>query len=111
MNLDDVDRIGQGRVWTGNQALKNGLVDRLGSLEDAVKYAARLGKLKDYETTTYPEAPGWFEQLASSTKKDDYMERKLRMMLGEYYAPLSFMVNAKEHNMLQARMFFIPHLQ
>lgn len=111
MNLDDVDRIGQGRVWTGNQALKNGLVDRLGSLEDAVKYAARLGKLKDYETTTYPEAPGWFEQLASSTKKDDYMERKLRMVLGEYYAPLSFMVNAKEHNMLQARMFFIPHLQ
>ena len=111
MNLDDVDRIGQGRVWTGNQALKNGLVDRLGSLEDAVKYAARLGKLKDYEATTYPAQPGWFEQFSKATEQDDYMERKMRTMLGQYYEPLSFMVNAKQHNTLQARMFFIPNLQ
>ena len=39
------------------------------------------------------------------------MERKMRTMLGQYYEPLSFMVNAKQHNTLQARMFFIPNLQ
>lgn len=50
-----VDAIGQGRVWSGNEALKNGLVDEIGGLDAAIKYAAKLGKTTDYTTSDYPE--------------------------------------------------------
>ncbi|WP_374948301.1 signal peptide peptidase SppA [Mucilaginibacter sp.] len=50
-----INSIGQGRVWTGEQALKIGLVDRLGNINDAVKSAAKKANLKDYKLITYPE--------------------------------------------------------
>jgi protease-4 len=50
-----INSIGQGRVWTGAQALKIGLVDRLGNISDAVKSAAKKANLKDYKLVTYPE--------------------------------------------------------
>ncbi|MXN92173.1 signal peptide peptidase SppA [Flavobacterium sp. Sd200] len=50
-----VDSIAQGRVWTGTDALKNGLVDEIGGLDDAVKYAAKLGKTTNYSTKNFPE--------------------------------------------------------
>jgi len=54
MSLAEVDSIGQGRVWTGTEAIQNGLVDELGSLEDAVRIAAELAEITDYRTTDYP---------------------------------------------------------
>ena len=47
--MSEVDAIGQGRVWTGNQAIKHGLVDALGSIDDAVDSAAMLADINDYE--------------------------------------------------------------
>jgi protease-4 len=49
-----VDSIGQGRVWSGTEALKNGLVDRLGDIDDAIASAAKKAKLKDYKIISYP---------------------------------------------------------
>jgi len=50
----EVDSIAQGRVWTGVEAVKNGLVDKLGSLNDAVNRAAELAEVSDYRITNYP---------------------------------------------------------
>jgi len=50
-----INSIGQGRVWTGEQALKIGLVDRLGNIDDAIKCAAKKANLKGYKLETYPE--------------------------------------------------------
>jgi protease-4 len=50
-----INSIGQGRVWTGVQALQNGLVDRLGNINDAIKMAAKMAKDKNYKLETYPE--------------------------------------------------------
>jgi protease-4 len=47
-----VDSIAQGRVWAGSEALKLGLVDRIGSLDDAINEAAVLAKVKTYKTQT-----------------------------------------------------------
>lgn len=58
-----INTIGQGRVWTGEQALKNGLVDRLGNMNDAIKSAAKMAKLKDYKLVTYPEQKSMFSAL------------------------------------------------
>lgn len=55
MTTEQVDAIAQGRVWTGTDALKNGLVDELGGLDDALKYAAKIAKIKEYRTENYPE--------------------------------------------------------
>ncbi len=55
MTFDQVDAIAQGRVWTGADAIKNGLVDKLGNLDAAVAHAASLGKTKSYRTENYPE--------------------------------------------------------
>jgi len=55
MTIEQVDAIAQGRVWTGTDALKNGLVDKLGGLDVALKEAAILAKIKTYKTVNYPE--------------------------------------------------------
>ncbi len=111
MNLADVDSIGQGRVWTGQQALKIGLVDRLGGLDAAIAHAAQLAKVKDYATTSYPAAKTWLEDLQDSGRKDDYLERKLRTALGVYYEPLTFLHHMDQNDRMQARIFFLPNLR
>jgi len=50
-----INSIGQGRVWTGEQAITNGLVDRLGNINDAIKSAARMAKIKNYKLKAYPD--------------------------------------------------------
>ncbi|VAW25566.1 Signal peptide peptidase SppA (protease 4) [hydrothermal vent metagenome] len=54
MSIQAVDSIAQGRVWSGVEALKNGLVDELGNLNDAILYAAELAEITDYKTRNYP---------------------------------------------------------
>jgi protease-4 len=55
MSLEKVDAIAQGRVWSGKEALENGLVDELGSMEDAIKYAALISNVTDYRIVNYPQ--------------------------------------------------------
>lgn len=114
MTPEQVDHIGQGRVWTGNQALKIKLVDKLGTLDDAIAVAAQRAKLKSYTVVDTPNKESWMDQLINSTIKRDYMEEKLQTALGEYYAPLRFVSTLngmKPQDCLQARMFFVPNLK
>lgn len=69
ISQNQVDSIGQGRVWTGSQAVKIGLVDRLGSIHDAVIAAARKAKLKDYKLVSYPAMKDPFESLLGSSSE------------------------------------------
>jgi protease IV len=55
MTFDQVDAIAQGRVWSGADAIKLGLVDKIGGMDDALTYAASLVKLKEYATVSFPE--------------------------------------------------------
>lgn len=111
---EQVDHIGQGRVWTGSQALKIKLVDKLGTLDDAIAEAASRAKLKDYDILSTPNKESWVDQILNSTIKRDYMEEKLRTTLGVYYAPLQFVgtlngMSAKDY--LQARIYYIPNIK
>jgi protease-4 len=60
-----INSIGQGRVWTGEQAIKIGLVDRLGNINDAIASAAKKAKLKDYNLVAYPEQKSLFKSFGS----------------------------------------------
>lgn len=80
-----IDSIGQGRVWTGAQALKIGLVDRLGSINDAVKSAAKMAKLKNYRVVDYPEQKSVLSSLSSSISAK-VKEDAVKAELGEQYS-------------------------
>lgn len=79
-----IDSIGQGRVWTGAQAVKIGLVDHLGSLGDAINSAAAKAKIKDYKLVAYPEQKTLLENIGSgiSTEAKIYI---MKQELGESY--------------------------
>lgn len=79
-----IDSIGQGRVWTGEQALKIGLVDRLGNIDDAVKSAAKMAKLKNYKLVSYPEQESMFGQIGSGFSAK-VKESMLKSELGDNY--------------------------
>ncbi|MBV9987775.1 MAG: signal peptide peptidase SppA [Chitinophagaceae bacterium] len=64
-----IDSIAQGRVWTGSHGLGLGLVDRIGTLQDAVECAARMARAKDYRVREYPEKKNFLEQLMNNYKK------------------------------------------
>lgn len=72
MKVDMVDSIGQGRVWSGEQAKQLGLVDGLGGLKEAVQEAAKLAKVSDYTTAVYPKPvdpfEAFFEGLSENSK-------------------------------------------
>ena len=93
MKPGEVDSIGQGRVWLATDAIKIKLVDKLGSLDDAVKKAAELAKLEEYHTASYPHEGSWMDQfLSMSDKKGSYLDSKLqnelKALLGDLYEPL-----------------------
>jgi len=109
MRVADVDSIAQGRVWTGAQAVKIKLVDKLGTLDDAVAEAARRAGVKRYDVMRAPAPLSWIDQLMESTTSD-YMENRVRSALGAYYEPLMFLESLEGSNALQARIPFEPNL-
>ena len=110
MSQDSVKVIGEGRVWTGEQALKIGLVDKMGNLDDAVKAAAKIAKVEKYTIGKYPDAEPWYVELLNKNS-NDYMEGQMRAMLGEYYNSFSLIRNIKNQNPIQARIPFDPNIK
>jgi len=105
MKPAQVDSIAQGRVWLATDAVKIKLVDKLGSLDDAVKKAAELAKLSDYHTATYPGEDSWMDKLLSSDDKGTYLDGELRLLLGDLYEPImEIRRNIKDGSRIQARM-------
>ena len=79
MKPAEVDSIGQGRVWLASDALKIKLVDKLGSLDDAVKKAAELAKAKEYHTVAYPNEGSWFERfMPNEENKGSYLDSRIQ---------------------------------
>lgn len=110
MKPEAVDSIAQGRVWTGSQALKIKLVDRLGTLDNAVAEAARRAGLKEYAVTEEPGMAPWLDRLMKTAQGGDYLEQQLRATLGVYYQPLHFIKGLRGTDCLQARIPFEPNL-
>ena len=104
MKTADVDKIAQGRVWLGKDALKIRLVDQLGSIDDAIAKAAKLAKMQDYSICSYPIAKDWTESLFSEGREGSYLDEQIRLLLGEYYEPFAIMHGIRSMSPVQARM-------
>jgi protease-4 len=68
-SIEYVDSIAQGRVWIGADAIKIGLVDRIGTLDDAIASAAKMAKLKGYGIKSYPESKSFIESFMEEYKE------------------------------------------
>ena len=109
MKPAQVDSIAQGRVWLASDALKIKLVDQLGSLDDAVKKAAELAKLKEYYTETYPGKGSWLDTFMPKENRGTYLDGKLqeelKVFLGDLYEPLmEIRQTVKDGSHMQARI-------
>ena len=80
--IEYIDSIAQGRVWIGVDAVKVGLVDKIGNLNDALATAARMAKLKGYSTKSYPESKSFIEELISGYE-DNIKTKAIKEEIGE----------------------------
>lgn len=103
--IESVEKIAQGRVWLATDALNIKLVDQLGGIDDAVKKAAELAKLKEYYTSDYPAAASWMDNLLNSmTSSGTYLDAQLRQTLGELYQPFTVLRSIDKREAIQARI-------
>lgn len=110
VSTDSINAIGQGRVWTGNQALAIGLVDEIGGIDDALSEAVKLAGLDDYSTASYPK-PIDFMQAFFKTKKDEFASQIVKDYLGIDYKAFELMKEIKQQDYLQARMPYDFNIQ
>lgn len=82
MTKEQIDQIGQGRVWTGSQALERGLVDKLGGLEDAIQLAAKDANLESYKTKNYPAKKSLMTELLNSSMGNAKV-KAVKILMGE----------------------------
>lgn len=109
--VESVEKIAQGRVWLGADAIGLKLVDQLGGLNDAVAKAAKLAKLGEYYTVDYPAPSSWIDQLLAGASDAGSVDARLRLTLGDLYEPVSLMRNLDKHEALQARISFAINMK
>ena len=107
MSFAQVDAIAQGRVWTGADAIKIGLVDKIGGLDDAIQEAARLAKIKTFNTQNYPEYNKNFDDLLENFPFAKTKERWIKEEIGEEnYNIMEQIKRIQSYKGVQARMPF-----
>jgi protease-4 len=106
-----INTIGQGRVWTGEQALKIGLVDRLGNINDAIASAAKKAKLKDYKVVDYPEQKSLFKSFGADVQSH-VKAHFVKAELGDNYVYYQQLKSIQQMMRIpQARLPFIAEIK
>lgn len=112
MTIEEVDKIAQGRVWSGVEAKENGLVDELGSLQDAIDYAAELAELDEYKVRNYPsykvELEDRFSSLPFSKAKSEILKEELGE---EYFKIYQKLKQASQTKGVQAKLPFMLEIK
>lgn len=101
MTVAQVDSIGQGRVWAGKDALKIGLVDKLGSLDDAIAKAAQLANISQYSVVYYPQQKSFFEKIFM---REDDTQMIMKAQLGNLYPIYEELNSVMTQKGVQARI-------
>lgn len=112
LKVDQVEQVAQGHVWLGQDALKIGLVDQLGGVEVALRKAAQLAKLTQWQSSAYPVLPDYLSQLLDlpGAARGNYLDEQMRQSLGAYYEPFALIRDLQAQNPLQARLPFEPNI-
>ena len=106
MTKEAIEKIAEGRVWTGEAAKELGLVDELGGIDKALDIAVAKADIENYTVISYPAKQDFFSSLFE-TKPTNYVEAQLlKSKLGEYYRQFDLLKNLQEKSMIQARVPF-----
>ena len=114
MSVEEVEKLAQGRVWSGVDAVELGLVDELGGLEEAIEEAADLAELEEYGIRKYPRYKSDFERLmedvggAGASVKETFIEQEIGT---EAYDIIKEIRAALKQKGIQARMPFTIKIQ
>jgi protease-4 len=100
---DEIEQIAEGRVWTGEAALQNGLVDELGGMDKALSLAAETAGVEAYTVVDYPETGSIFSNFLSLVRTD-YLDEKLHASLGQYYECAATLQRLQNADRIQARL-------
>jgi protease IV len=107
MSFTQVDTIAQGRVWSGSEALKIGLVDKIGGIDAAIKMAAKLGKTNSYSTQNYPEFEKSFNEIIKNLPMTKLKETFIKEEIGtENYLILNKVKRVQAQKGVQASLPF-----
>ena len=109
MSTEAIEKVAEGRVWTGAAAKKLGLVDELGGLDKAIEIAAQKAGITTYEVYDYPVQDFWTVLLNDG--KDSYIEGKMSETLGDFYHYSKLIQNMRNAYPVQARLPFDLHIK
>lgn len=108
MSNEAVEKIAEGRVWTGEMAKGIGLVDELGGIERAIELAAEEAQIMEYDILSYPKPENFLMNLFSQ-KKDEYITSQMKETFEEYYPCIQFIKSLQKQDHIQARIPFEPN--
>jgi protease-4 len=106
MTWEAVDSIGQGRVWAGSDALRIGLVDEIGGMEEAINEAILLAGLETWSIKEYPEQKDPFQEIFDELTGSTRIEAKIKSELGDNYRLYQYMKYWQNTTGAQMRMPF-----
>ena len=111
ISKEDLDKIAQGRVWTGSKAKELGLVDELGGLDKALDIAIAKAGVDAYTVMSYPKKESFFESLMNTNPGNYIKARMLKGTMGEIYQQFSVLENFDKCDRIQARVPFELNIQ
>ena len=106
-----IEKIAEGRVWTGEMALGLGLVDVLGGLNTALEIAVEKADIEAYTVCTYPAKEDFISSLFNKTKSTYVKSEILKGQVGEIYNQMNFIRDLDSKAKMQARMPFEPNIK
>jgi protease-4 len=107
MSVEEVDSIAQGRIWTGTDAYKIGLVDTLGGLDLAIRIAAKKANMKNYSVVEKPVLKEFFEQLTESLMETSISKKLNFLKINNVYPYYECWEQINKFNGIQTRLPFI----
>ena len=111
ISKEELDKIAQGRVWTGSTAKELGLVDELGGLDKALDIAIAKAGVDAYTVMSYPKKESFFETLMNTNPGNYIKARMLNGKIGEMYQQFSILENVDKLDRIQARVPFELNIQ
>jgi protease-4 len=106
LKYEQMHEYAQGRVWTGTQAKKIGLVDEIGGVETAVKLAAKLSKVDKYKVKYFPESKSFIENVTQNLSGSENESKIIATELGELYPYFRTLQQINNHRGIEA---YLPY--
>ena len=111
ISMEELDKIAQGRVWTGSTAKELGLVDELGGLDKALEIAVTKAGVDAYTVMNYPKKEGFLESLMNTNPGNYIKARMLNGKMSDVYRQFGIIENFDKIDRIQARVPFELNIQ